>query len=50
MVADPMLPTSYVVADKRQELADTWTLELEPAGGDGVYRAAPWLAASSAMS
>ena len=36
MVADPMLPTSYVVADKRQELEDTWTLELEPAGGDGV--------------
>ena len=31
-----MLPVSYVVADKRQELADTWTLELEPAGGDGV--------------
>jgi NAD(P)H-flavin reductase len=36
MVADPMLPLSYVVADKRQELGDTWTLELEPAGGDGV--------------
>ena len=36
MVADPMLPTSYVVADKRQELGDTWTLELEPAGGEGV--------------
>jgi len=36
MVADPLLPTSYVVADKRQELGDTWTLELEPAGGDGV--------------
>jgi NAD(P)H-flavin reductase len=36
MVADPMLPTSYVVAAKRQELTDTWTLELEPAGGDGV--------------
>ena len=36
MVADPMLPVSYVVADKRQDLADTWTLELEPAGGDAV--------------
>ena len=36
MVADPMLPSSYVVAEKRQELDDTWTLELEPAGGDGV--------------
>jgi NAD(P)H-flavin reductase len=35
-VADPMLPTSYVVADKRQELEDTWTLELEPVDGDGV--------------
>jgi NAD(P)H-flavin reductase len=36
MVADPMLPVSYVVADKRRDLADVWTLELEPAGGDGV--------------
>jgi NAD(P)H-flavin reductase len=35
MAADPMLPVSYVVADKRQDLADTWTLELEPAG-DGT--------------
>ena len=33
---DAMLPTSYVVAEKRQDLADTWTLELEPASGDGV--------------
>ncbi len=31
-----MMPTSYVVADRRQELEDTWTLELEPAGDDGV--------------
>lgn len=31
-----MLPISYRVADKRQELEDTWTLELEPAGGDGI--------------
>ncbi len=31
-----MLPSSYVVTGKRQELGDTWTLELEPAGGDGV--------------
>ena len=36
MPADPMLPVSYVVADKRQDLADTWTLELEPANGEGV--------------
>jgi NAD(P)H-flavin reductase len=35
-VADPMLPRSYVVSGKQQELGDTWTLELEPAGGDGV--------------
>jgi 2-polyprenylphenol hydroxylase and related flavodoxin oxidoreductases len=40
MVADPMLPVSYVVADKRQDLADTWTLELEPAG-DGVAAFGP---------
>ncbi len=40
MVADPMLPKSYVVADKRQELPDTWTLELEPVGeaGLGAFR------------
>jgi NAD(P)H-flavin reductase len=36
MVADPMLPVSYVVAEKRRDLGDTWTLELEPAAGDGV--------------
>ncbi|HSD23993.1 MAG TPA: FAD/NAD(P)-binding protein [Solirubrobacterales bacterium] len=35
-MADSMLPVPYVVADKRQELGDTWTLELEPANGDGV--------------
>jgi len=33
---DPLLPVSYTVVGKRQELGDTWTLELEPAGGDGV--------------
>jgi NAD(P)H-flavin reductase len=38
---DPMLPTSYVVAGKRQELADTWTLELEPAGSEGVGEFSP---------
>jgi len=36
MVADPMLPIPYVVTEKRQDLPDTWTLELEPIGGDGV--------------
>jgi len=41
MVVDPMLPTSYVVADKRQDLVDTWTLELEPSGGDGVGEFSP---------
>jgi NAD(P)H-flavin reductase len=39
--ADPMLPTAYLVVDKRQELADTWTLEIEPAGNDGVGPFAP---------
>ena len=32
MAAHPMLPVSYVVAAKRQELDDTWTLDLEPGG------------------
>lgn len=41
MPADPMLPVSYVVADKRQDLADTWTLELEPANGNGVAAFGP---------
>ena len=36
-----MLPRSYRVAGKRQELGDTWTLELEPAGGDRVGEFAP---------
>jgi NAD(P)H-flavin reductase len=36
MSADPMLPSSYLLVDKRQELEDTWTLKLEPAGGAGV--------------
>ena len=36
MSTDPMLPSSYVVAERRQDLADTWTLALEPVGGDGV--------------
>lgn len=31
MPADPMLPVAYRVAEKRRELDDTWTLELEPA-------------------
>jgi NAD(P)H-flavin reductase len=30
-----MLPTPYKVTGKRQELGDTWTLELEPANGHG---------------
>jgi anaerobic sulfite reductase subunit B len=40
-VADAMLPSAYVVTDKRQELGDTWTLELEPADGEGVGAFAP---------
>ena len=34
MAADPSC--RHVVADKRRETADTWTLELEPADGDGA--------------
>ena len=30
--AEPTTPTAYRVAGKRQEMGDTWTLELEPAG------------------
>jgi NAD(P)H-flavin reductase len=41
MIADPMLPTNYVVAGKRRDLGDTWTLELEPAGGEGVGAFSP---------
>ncbi|HEY1238764.1 MAG TPA: FAD/NAD(P)-binding protein [Solirubrobacterales bacterium] len=41
MATDPMLPVSYVVADKRQDLADTWTLELEPANGEGLAAFGP---------
>ena len=29
---EPTTPTAYRVAGKRQEMRDTWTLELEPAG------------------
>ena len=36
MPAEPMMPSAYVVTNKRQELVDTWTLELEPASGKGV--------------
>jgi NAD(P)H-flavin reductase len=32
---DPMLPSTYRIVDKQQELADTWTLSLESAGRDG---------------
>ncbi len=41
MPADAMLPVSYVVADKRKDLADTWTLELEPANGGGLAAFGP---------
>jgi anaerobic sulfite reductase subunit B len=38
----PMVPSSYRVVGKRQELADTWTLELEPdAGTEPVGEFAP---------
>ena len=38
---DPMLPSAFRVVGKRQELADTWTLELEPADGEGMEPYAP---------
>lgn len=31
-----MMPSAYRVVGKRRELADTWTLEIEPSGGEGV--------------
>jgi NAD(P)H-flavin reductase len=31
----PMVPERFRVSDRRQETADTWTLELEPADRDG---------------
>ena len=31
-----MLPSAYLVTDKSQELEDTWTLQLEPAGGAAI--------------
>ena len=36
----PMVPVPFAVASKRQETADTWTLELSPAG-DGELAFAP---------
>jgi NAD(P)H-flavin reductase len=41
ILPDPMLPSPYLVAGKRQELEDTWTLELEPADGDAVSQFRP---------
>jgi anaerobic sulfite reductase subunit B len=34
--AEPTTPMAYRVAGKRQEMDDTWTLDLEPAGADRV--------------
>jgi NAD(P)H-flavin reductase len=36
-----MLPLAYRVTGKRRELADTWTLDLEPANGDGIGEVSP---------
>jgi len=38
-VAGPMVPQPFRVTKRRRELADTWTLELEPAGGARVLPA-----------
>jgi NAD(P)H-flavin reductase len=32
----PMVPQPFVVAAKRRETVDTWTLELQPSGGEGL--------------
>jgi NAD(P)H-flavin reductase len=37
----PMLPVPYRLARKRSETHDTWTIELEPADGQGLERFAP---------
>jgi anaerobic sulfite reductase subunit B len=39
--ADPMLPVSYTVLEKRQELDDTWTLVLEPVAESAGARFEP---------
>ncbi len=36
-----MMPAPYRVVGKRREMEDTWTLDLEPADGDGVGAFAP---------
>ena len=36
-----MVPASFRVVHRRRETADTWTLELEPAGGAAVIPFAP---------
>ncbi|HEY4897316.1 MAG TPA: FAD/NAD(P)-binding protein [Solirubrobacteraceae bacterium] len=36
VAAAPMLPAQYAVAARRQETADTWTLELLPRAGAGL--------------
>jgi NAD(P)H-flavin reductase len=38
---DPMLPVGYRVASSNRELGDTWTVELEPAGGEALPPFAP---------
>ena len=36
-----MVPEPFRVTGRRQETPDTWTLELEPAGGDGGFAFGP---------
>jgi NAD(P)H-flavin reductase len=40
-LASPFLPEPYRIVRRRRETADTWTLDLEPAAGDGAIRFAP---------
>jgi NAD(P)H-flavin reductase len=38
---EPMVPAPFRVVDRRRDTADTWTLELEPAGGGPAMPFAP---------
>ena len=39
--AGPMVPVPYRITEKRQETHDTWTFELEPAGGESALAFGP---------
>ncbi|HET9324102.1 MAG TPA: FAD/NAD(P)-binding protein [Gaiellaceae bacterium] len=39
--ASPYLPEPFVIRRRRRETADTWTFELEPESGGGIFRYDP---------